>query len=50
MSVRTEYESRLPELESGWARVRGEHATAFSIAALLGAAILLLIPYAVGST
>jgi hypothetical protein len=44
--MRPKYEDRLRELESVWARARGEHLSAGAILALTGIAILLLAPYA----
>ena len=44
--MKSKYEGRLRELETGWARARGEHLTAGAILALLGIVILLLAPYA----
>ena len=46
--ILTEYQGRLLELETGWARTRGQHASAGAVLALAGLLILMLVPYARG--
>ncbi|HEY1496285.1 MAG TPA: hypothetical protein VGF49_17155 [Candidatus Solibacter sp.] len=44
----TEYQDRLRELETGWVRTRGQHASAGAALAFAGLLILMLAPYARG--